>query len=326
MFTIAPPAATAAPAAALPSPWRPATSRHPSRCRHLLGIDDLDNDELLALSHPELSRGLAPPAPWGTLGMLFEQPSLRTASGFAASGLRVGLVPVGVDARGHAVRATLDLADELHQLSITTDCVAVRTGETLAADALWACEAPVINAGDGSNEHPSQALIDLTALRRAGLEGRHVVLMGNLRDHRTQHSLARALTRLGVKLTLLSPPELGMPPRYVNGLPTVQSSDSAVVDEVLSQCDFVYLTPTRYWNSLDHQGGNAFRIDLARAQRVLRPNAQVLHPFPRLDELDASLDRSPYNGYHRQLGAAVPVRARLLEHLLGRPRHYPWGF
>ncbi len=317
MFTITP---TAVPFLAVPSPWRNA-----SRCRHLLGIDDLDDAELLALSHPELPRTAVPPTPWGTLGLLFEQPSLRTASGFAASGLRVGLVPVGVDARGHAVRATLDLADELHQLSITTDCVAVRTGEALAADALWACEAPVVNAGDGSNEHPTQALIDLTALRRAGLEGRRVVLMGNLRDHRTQHSLARALVRLGVDLTLLSPPELGMPPHYVNGLPTVQSNDSAVVDEVLSQCDFVYLTPTRYWNTLDPQGGNAFRLDLARAQRVLRPKAQVLHPFPRLDELDASLDQSPYNGYHRQLGAAVPVRSRLLGHLLGWPRHRPGG-
>jgi aspartate carbamoyltransferase catalytic subunit len=321
MFTTASSAATAVlPRATVPSPWRNA-----NRCRHLLGIDDLDDDELLMLSHPELPRGATPPAPWGTLGLLFEQPSLRTASGFAASGLRVGLVPVAVDARGHAVRATLDLADELHQLSITTDCVAVRTGEALAGDALWACEAPVINAGDGSNEHPTQALIDLTALRREGLEGRRVVLMGNLRDHRTQHSLARALTRLGVDLTLLSPPELGMPPRYVNGQATVQSSDSAVVDEVLSQCDCVYLTPTRYWNTPDHQGGNAFRLDLARARRVLRPKAVVLHPFPRLDELDASLDHSPYNGYHRQLGAAVPVRARLLEHLLGRPRHVPVG-
>lgn len=77
-----------------------------------------------------------------------------------------------------------------------------------------------------------------------------------------------------------------------------------------------YLTPTRYWNTLQPHGGSAFRLDLARAQRVLREGAVVLHPFPRLDELDVSLDASSFNGYHRQLAGANAVRARALRLLL----------
>lgn len=302
----------------LPRPAQPRRNlRAGTPCRrHLLGVDDLSDAELLALTHPA---GLAPMlsrGPWGTLGMLFEQPSLRTASGFAASGLRVGLVPVQVNARGHEVRAQLNLADELHQLSVNTDCVVVRASEPLDPEALRTCPAPVINAGDGCREHPTQALIDLAALRALGLDGQRVTLMGNLRDHRTQHSLARVLMRLGVQVTLLAPPGMAMPAAFAGGVVTVESEDDEVVDEILSGSDFVYLTPTRYWNTLQPHGGSAFRLDLARAQRVLREGAVVLHPFPRLDELDVSLDASSFNGYHRQLAGANAVRARALRLLL----------
>lgn len=293
---------------------RSASQRH----RHLFGVDDLGDDELLALTRPCFSPPPATRAPWGTMSLLFDQPSVRTAAGFAASGLRVGLVPMGVNARGHCARADVALEDEVHQLSFISDCVVVRSGEPLDADALRHCDAPVINAGDGGHEHPTQALIDLAALRMLGLEDQRVTLMGNLRDHRTQHSLARVLRRLGVSVVLLSPPGMGMPARFVDGLATVETDDPALADEVLASSDFIYLTPTRWWSTPEHHGGEAFKLDLERARRVLRPQARVLHPFPRTGELDVSVDASPYNGYHRQLALANGVRARLLAHLLGR--------
>lgn len=295
---------------------RSAAQRH----RHLLVVDDLSDPEVLALNRPCFSPPPAARAPWGTLSLLFDQPSVRTAAGLAASGLRVGLVPMAVQARGHRARDPVSIDDEVHQLSFISDCVAVRSNDALDTEALRQCDAPVVNAGDGCHEHPTQALIDLAALRMLGLEDQRVVLMGNLRDHRTQHSLARLLTRLGVTVVLLSPPGLAMPVRFTGGLNTVETDDVAEADEVLSSGDFVYLTPTRCWNTPEHQGGAAFRLDLARARRVFRPEVRVLHPFPRTDELDPSVDASPYNGYHRQLAMANGVRTRLLAHLLGRDR------
>jgi len=295
---------------------RSAAQRH----RHLLVVDDLSDQEVLMLTRPCFSPPPPTRTPWGTLSLLFDQPSVRTAAGFAASGLRVGLVPLGVQARGHSARDRVSIDDEVHQLSFISDCVAVRSSDTLHTEALRHCDAPVINAGDGCHEHPTQALIDLAALRMLGLEDQRVVLMGNLRDHRTQHSLARLLTRLGVTVTLLSPPGMAMPARFTGGLTTIETDDADEADAVLSTSDFVYLTPTRCWNTPEHRCGAAFRLDLARARRVFRPTVRVLHPFPRTDELDPSVDASPYNAYHRQLALANGVRTRLLAHLLGRDR------
>ena len=176
---------------------------------------------------------------------------------------------------------------------------------------------PVVNAGDGSNEHPTQALVDIAAMRRDGLDGRTVVLMGNLRDHRVHHSLARLLGRQDVRLVLVSPAGLELPPRFLpEGAQQIEATDARTVDEVLATADFVYMTPVQYWNTPDARHGDVLSMDLARARRVLRREAKVLHPFPRLGELAEDLDGSPWDGYHAQTALGPEVRRRTLALLL----------
>jgi aspartate carbamoyltransferase catalytic subunit len=284
--------------------------------RHLLSITDLSLSELEELTAPTLPPLGTPARPWGTMAFLFEQPSLRTASSFATAGLQVGLIPVAINARGHELRAGCDLADELHQLSFNAAAIVARCDTELAAGSLGPCEAPVLNAGDGPHEHPTQALIDLTALRQLGLEGKTVAMVGNLRDHRTQHSLLQGLRALGVGVKLIAPPGLAMAPRYAGSIRTLETVQAQEVDEALQAVDYIYLTPVQYWNVPHMDASAAFRFDLERARRVLRRTAKVLHPFPRHGELDPSLDGSVFNGYHGQVRLAVPVRVRLLRRLV----------
>ncbi len=287
--------------------------------QHLLSVHDLTLAQLAHLTDPSLPTPAPPAVPWGVLGGLFEQPSLRTASSFAAAAVQVGLAPVFVDTRGHSLRAGLSLEDEVLQLAHNAACVVVRCAQPLQAALLQDSPTPVVNAGDGDHEHPTQALLDLCTLRHFGLRGKTVTLMGNLRDHRSQHSLAlalRAWPELGA-LQSISPPGLGLPAAFGSGVEALESYAPDKVDRWLQRSDFVYLTPVQSWRTPHLDTPAAFKLDAARARRVLRVGARVLHPFPRHDELSPDMDNTPFNGYSEQLRRAVPMRRRLLQWLLG---------
>ncbi|MBK3780172.1 hypothetical protein G3A43_07865 [Paraburkholderia aspalathi] len=287
--------------------------------RNLLSIHDVNADELKALTEPSFRRADEHSALRGTLAFLFLQPSLRTMSSFANAAAQLGLVPVPIRTTGSSVRDKVDLDDEIEQLGLNSRCVVTRTESPLRAARFSNMRAPLVNAGDGSNEHPTQALIDLTTMRMLGLEGKHVVLMGNVHDHRVHHSLAAGLARLGMcSAELLCPAGLPMPAPYLpDGMRCTEASSAEEVDEVLSRADFVYLTPTQFFHSMPHlEFGDIFALDMAKALRVLKPTAKILHPFPRFKELALDLDNSSYDGYHLETSMATPVRRRLLHWLL----------
>jgi aspartate carbamoyltransferase catalytic subunit len=288
--------------------------------RNLISIDDIVDSELLVLTSPE-SRVLRPPViTYGTLTFLFEQASLRTMSSFAAAGARIGLAPIAITTKGGAFRDQCDLYDEIDQLSLTSDCVVVRTGTVLDRSRLSNCAAPVLNAGDASNEHPTQTILDIAVMRSLGLFGKTVAIVGNLRDHRTAHSLAKGLGRLPIKLRLLAPDGMAMPDRYVPGHAEVAVANTiAEVDALIEDVDFIYLPPVRYWNAPDLDFQGAYDFDLARAERVLRPSAHILHPFPRFAELDRSVDGSKYDSYRMQTAMGPAIRERILRLMLTLP-------
>jgi aspartate carbamoyltransferase catalytic subunit len=288
--------------------------------RNLISIDDIADSELLLLTSPE-SRTLPPPVMIrGTLAFLFEQASLRTMASFAAAGARIGLAPIAITTKGGAFRDQCDLYDEIDQLSLTSDCVVVRAGTELDRTRLLKCAAPVLNAGDASNEHPTQTILDITVMRSLGLFGKTVAIVGNLRDHRTAHSLAKGLGRLPVKLRLVAPDGMAMPDRYVPNHAEVSVANTvAEVDNQIAEADFVYLPPVRYWNAPDLDFMGAYDFDLTRAERVMRPSAHILHPFPRFAELDRSVDGSKYDAYRMQTAMGPAVRERILRLMLALP-------
>ncbi|RPH39442.1 MAG: hypothetical protein EHM87_24090, partial [Burkholderiales bacterium] len=198
--------------------------------RHLLSVDALSDAEVERITRPGFSPRVGRASRRGTLACLFQQPSLRTMSSFAFAGARLGLTPVPITTTGDALRDQCDLHDEVRQLSLVSTCVAVRSASPLDPSRLVRLAAPVVNAGDGSNEHPTQALVDVAAMRGVGLEGRTVLLMGNLRDHRVHHSLAKLLARQDVRLVLVSPPGLELPARFLpERARQVEASDAETV-------------------------------------------------------------------------------------------------
>jgi aspartate carbamoyltransferase catalytic subunit len=288
--------------------------------RNLISVDDIADYELLLLTSPESQALSPPPSTHGTLAFLFEQASLRTMSSFAAAGVRVGHAPIAISTKGGAFRDQCDLYDEIDQLSLTSDCVVVRLGSELNQSRLSRCAAPVINAGDGSNEHPTQTILDIAAMRSVGLFGKTVAIVGNLRDHRTAHSLAKGLGRLPVKLRLVAPNGMAMPDRYVPAHADVAVANTiAEVDALIDDADFIYLPPVRYWNSPDLDFLGAYDFDLARAERALKPSAHILHPFPRFAELDTSVDGSKFDSYRMQAAMGPAVRERILRLMLTLP-------
>lgn len=288
--------------------------------RNLISIDDIADSELLLLTSPE-SRAVCPPVMIrGTLTFLFEQSSLRTMASFAAAGAKIGLAPIAITTKGGAFRDQCDLYDEIDQLSLTSDCVVVRAGTELDRSRLMKCAAPVLNAGDASNEHPTQTILDIAVMRSLGLFGKTVAIVGNLRDHRTAHSLAKGLGRLPVKLRLVAPDGMAIPDRYVPSHAEVAVANTvAEVDSAIEEADFVYLPPVRYWNSPDLDFQGAYDFNLARAERVLKPSARILHPFPRFAELDRSVDGSKFDAYRMQTAMGPAVRERILRLMLALP-------
>jgi aspartate carbamoyltransferase catalytic subunit len=300
---------------------------------HLISVRDLSLEHALMLTAPfKRQPTCAPCAPQrGSVNLLFQQPSLRTASSFSAAAVHLGLTPVLLSTGGSALRDRCELHDELVQLSHLGRAVIVRSTQSLAGTDLSRMACPVVNAGDGDNEHPSQALLDLTTLRTLGLgalgsERSTVLLMGNLKEHRVNHSLYVLLRTLsvhfGLHLVCIRPPGLGMPERYLDVPEGLASSrhfefrGPRDVDAVMSEADFVYLSPLPAWTSPLAPALPAFSLNLARAKAVLQPHAKILHPFPRHGELGWDLDGSPFDGYRLQTSLGPAVRARLLAHLL----------
>ncbi|PIT00775.1 hypothetical protein TSA1_08315 [Bradyrhizobium nitroreducens] len=283
-----------------------------------MSVHDLSIDEIMALTNPIDNTSPPDERLRGTLAFLFAQPSLRTMSSFAAAGTRIGLAPIQVTATGDALKDNTDFHDEIVQLSLTSTCVVVRASKALERDALSSCKAPVVNAGDGRNEHPTQTMNDIAVMRQIGLEGATVALIGNLRNQRTTHSLAIALQRLGIKLRLVSPTELRLPDQYVKGdVEIVHTEKRPEVDELVRDADFVYMPPLGYWGAADIDYSPAYGFDLARAQKVLKPTARLMHPFPRFAELDKSLDGSSFDAYRLQTMVGPVIRERILRMLLG---------
>lgn len=281
--------------------------------RHFLTVDDFSDSELLTLTQPQTDSDLTFDGKRrGLLTCLFQQPSLRTMFSFVSAGVNLGYTPLQLTAGGDKLRDQCELQDELGQLALLSAVVVVRARDPLDLGALYSLPVPFVNAGDGSNEHPTQALVDLMAMRESGFEGKRVLLMGNLRDHRTQHSLAKLLRRFGCAPTLLSPPGMAMPDQYAGELRQVSSSDPAEVDAYLAQADFVYQTPAQFWGSETERAGAAFELNLDRASRVLPSGAKIFHPFPRLGELSRDLDHSPFDAYHAQAARGPLVRTRVL--------------
>ncbi len=258
---------------------------------------------------------------------LFYEPSTRTASSFLAATQRLGgsVIPIN-EVRYSSVAKGESLPDTIRTLEAYADCIVLRHPNVgAAAEAASVASKPIINAGDGIGEHPTQALLDIftIAAELGRVDGLTVTLVGDLRYGRTVHSLARLLAQFDVKLQYVSPAILPMPADLVAELDALGVSQTVVpsLDEALPTSDVLYVTRVQKerFESEDEYLSvrDAWVIDPALMARANR-RMVLMHPFPRVGEIDRAVDADPRAAYFRQMENGLYVRMALLAMVLGK--------
>ena len=260
---------------------------------------------------------------------LFFEPSTRTRLSFEAAAHRLGARVITVsDASSSSASKGETLPDTARIVAQYADTIVLRHPQVGAArQAASYVSIPVINAGDGTGEHPTQALLDLFTVEqeRGQLEGQTVALIGDLRHGRTVHSLARLLVRFGCRVRLVAPATLELPRLLLDELRTMGGDVAELaLPDALAQADVLYVTRIQKERFADLQQYEAvrgsYRLSAATVQR-LAPKATILHPLPRVDEIADDVDALPNAAYFRQAGNGVPVRMAILSLLLSAA---PW--
>jgi aspartate carbamoyltransferase catalytic subunit len=292
--------------------------------QHIISIGDFEREEIdCLLDHAgQIDRKkYDPDALVGKiLAVLFFEPSTRTRMSFESAMARLGgtsLTVGSVDACSMAKGETL--ADTIRVVSGYADAIVIRHPKEGAARlAAEFSTVPVINAGDGAGQHPSQTLLDLYTIRQSmPIDGIDIALVGDLRYGRTAHSLASALSLYNARLHTISPSGLELPPALAatlrdKGMEIVEHDD---IGEVIPEVDVLYVTRIqreRFPDSASYFNvSSSYRITpelLADARKHLI----VLHPLPRVDEIDPRVDESPHAKYFEQSRNGVPVRMAML--------------
>ncbi|MHA1925856.1 MAG: aspartate carbamoyltransferase [Candidatus Thorarchaeota archaeon] len=302
------------------------------KLHNLISIHDLDRetiDQILKTAEEMESVAVERSNDLGNriMATLFFEPSTRTRLSFESAMLRLGgrvlgfadVISSSAGGKGET------LADTIRTVERYADIIVIR--HPLDGSARVAAEfssVPIINAGSGSEEHPTQALLDLYSIKKikGTIDGLSISLCGDLRYGRTVHSLGMALSYYDVNVKLAAPPTLRMKPAIIeemkkSGIP-VTEVDS--VEEAISDVDVVYMTRIQKErfpdvNEYDEVRGK-FRITADDA-KLLREDAIVLHPLPRVDELSPEIDDTPHAKYFDQAYSGVVTRMAILKMILG---------
>ncbi|KAL0578161.1 Carbamoyl-phosphate synthase [Marasmius crinis-equi] len=307
---------------------------HPSfHRRHILTVKQFtrqDLYDLFALAHEmrlQVERN-------GTLDILkgrvlctaFYEPSTRTSSSFDAAMKRCGGEVVQIAADTSSVMKGESLPDTIRTLGCYGDAIVIRHPDVGSAQlAAKFSPVPIINAGDGIGEHPTQALLDVYTIRSelGTVNGRTITLLGDLKNGRTVHSLVTLLSLYSVRLNFVSPPSLAMPSNVISAArkagAVVNQYES--LEEVLADTDVLYVTRVqkeRFASEAEwQQVKDAYRVDHAVLSRA-KEDMIVMHPLPRLTEIDPEVDFDSRRAvYFRQMRYGLFVRMALLAFVLG---------
>lgn len=261
------------------------------------------------------------------LANLFYEPSTRTSSSFTAAMERLGgsVIPIN-EVRYSSVSKGESLPDTVRTLEAYADVIVLRHPEVGSAElAAKYARKPIINAGDGIGEHPTQALLDLFTIQQElkTIDGLTITMVGDLKYGRTVHSLARLLTLYNVRLNYVSPDILRMPEYIIDeikpsGVPQAQFS---TLDQVLATSDVVYVTRVqkeRFDDTDQYESvKNAFIINPQIMQQA-KDEMIVMHPLPRVGEITIEVDNDPRAAYFRQMEYGLYTRMALLAMVLGK--------
>ncbi len=298
----------------------------------LITMDDLTNDESISLLEDAMklmpvARGLThlPLLEGKVLGNLFFENSTRTRLSFETAMKRLGGEVLNLSEVGSSVKKGETLYDTMQMIEGYADIAVIRHPRQGAAQyAADAVEIPILNAGDGAGNHPTQTLLDLFTIRQGHgtIEGLRVVLVGDLRYGRTVHSLSRALSRFGASLTLVSPESLMMPQEIVRDLKSdgCDVSETSDLISTLPSADVVYMTRIqreRFPDEAEYEKVAGIYTLNSQDLTSSHSNMMIMHPLPRVNEIHASIDSTSHAWYFKQAFNGVPTRMALLCRSLG---------
>lgn len=257
---------------------------------------------------------------------LFFEPSTRTRLSFETAVNRLGARVIGFpDNRNTSQSKGETLEDTIKIVSNYVDMIVMRHPMAGAADiAASVASVPVINAGDGANQHPTQTILDLYAIQKTQgrLEGLDVNMVGDLKYGRAVHSLVDALRHFSPRFTFTSPDELTMPRKYLEMLDkdAIPYRQVSRIEEGLNECDILYMTRVQQERFPDMDEYNkvkdVYRLTASMLGGV-RPGMKVMHPLPRVGEIAEDVDSTPYAYYFQQAGGGMYVRMAIISYLLG---------
>uniref|UniRef100_A0A8C9QSF9 Multifunctional protein CAD n=1 Tax=Scleropages formosus TaxID=113540 RepID=A0A8C9QSF9_SCLFO len=260
------------------------------------------------------------------MASMFYEVSTRTSSSFAAAMHRMGGSVVHFSESTSSTQKGESLADSVQTMSCYADVLVLRHPQPGAVEmAAKHCRKPVINAGDGVGEHPTQALLDVFTIREelGTVNGMTITMVGDLKHGRTVHSLARLLTQYRITLRYVAPKNLQMPPEIVQYVASkgIKQEEFESIEEALADTDVLYMTRIQKERFASVEEYNA-----CFGQFILTPHIMtgakakmvVMHPMPRVNEISVEVDTDPRAAYFRQAENGMYIRMALLATVLGR--------
>lgn len=261
------------------------------------------------------------------LANLFYEPSTRTSSSFMSAMLRLGgqVIPIN-NVQYSSVTKGESLPDTVRTLESYSDVIVIRHPEVGSAEiAARYAQIPIINAGDGVGEHPTQALLDMFTILEElhTLNGLRVAMVGDLKFGRTVHSLTKLLSNYDVELSFVSPPILQMPADVLDVVKQhkipYQITESA--QDVIGDVDVLYVTRVqkeRFADLAEYERLKDFYVVDSDLLAKAKEKMIVMHPLPRVNEISYTVDDDPRAAYFRQMRNGMYIRMALLAAVLGK--------
>ncbi len=296
--------------------------------KSLISIHDFSKQELLYIMEraADFERNHHQPVLKGkVVAAIFFEPSTRTRLSFETAANRLGARVVGFsDAGNTSVSKGETLKDTIMMVSNYADLIVMR--HPLEGSARYASEVskvPVVNAGDGANQHPSQTLLDMYSIQKTQgrLDNLTITMVGDLKYGRTVHSLLQAMSHFNTRFKFIAPPELQMPDEYKNYLKErgLSFSEHTGLEENINDADILYMTRVqreRFQDQMEYEKvKNVYELKNSMLKNT-RDNLRILHPLPRVNEINADVDNNPKAYYFEQARNGVFTRMAIIDYLL----------
>ncbi|MBP6978695.1 MAG: aspartate carbamoyltransferase [Bacteroidales bacterium] len=302
---------------------------NPLKNRSLVSINDFNKEEQIFIldlagdfeknPNQDLLRGYV-------VATLFFEPSTRTRLSFDSAASRLGARVIGFsESSTSSVSKGESLKDTILTVSNYSDIIVMRhPREGSARYASEVSPVPIINAGDGANQHPTQCLLDLYSIRKTQgrLEGLDIAFVGDLKYGRTVHSLVIALCNHKATFHLVSPPTLKLPDSIKRHIlaSNLTFAEYEELDQIIPHSDIIYMTriqQERFADPIEYEKVKNAYVLKGEMLNGTRPNLKIMHPLPRVNEISQDVDQSDKAYYFQQALNGVYVRQAILTSILG---------